>query len=51
MEEPLAWFGLGEPVTLEIVDDTAFPHTLHLHGMHFREIARDNTVAQCGIPR
>ena len=37
-EEPLAELGFGEVVRLEIANDTAFPHAMHLHGMHFREI-------------
>ena len=37
-QTPLAGLSLGEPVRLEIVNDTVFPHAMHLHGMHFREI-------------
>lgn len=37
-QTPLAALSLGEPVRLEIVNDTVFPHAMHLHGMHFREI-------------
>ena len=37
-QAPLADLSLGEPVRLEIVNETAFPHAMHLHGMHFREI-------------
>ena len=37
-EAPLAELARGEPVRLAIVNDTAFPHAMHLHGMHFREI-------------
>jgi len=38
--EPLADLGMGETVRLEIENDTAFPHAMHLHGMHFREISK-----------
>lgn len=31
----------GETVRLKITNDTAFPHAMHLHGMHFHEIAPD----------
>ncbi len=37
-QTPLADLSLGEPVRLEIVNETVFPHAMHLHGMHFREI-------------
>ncbi|MDF0603374.1 multicopper oxidase family protein [Psychromarinibacter sp. C21-152] len=40
-DTPLADLGLGEPVRLEIVNDTVFPHAMHLHGMHFREVSSD----------
>ncbi|WP_227286922.1 multicopper oxidase family protein [Boseongicola sp. H5] len=43
-DAPLAELSLGEPVRLEIVNDTAFPHAMHLHGMHFHEIATDGTL-------
>ncbi len=38
-ETPLADLSMGEPVRLEIVNDTVFPHAMHLHGMHFREVS------------
>ena len=37
-EAPFAELARGETVRLELVNDTAFPHAMHLHGMHFREI-------------
>lgn len=37
-DKPLAELSRDEPVRLEIVNDTSFPHAMHLHGMHFREI-------------
>ncbi|GGD28899.1 multicopper oxidase family protein [Sinisalibacter lacisalsi] len=43
-QEPLADLSLGEPVRLEIVNETVFPHAMHLHGMHFREV-RDGRPA------
>lgn len=36
MREPLARLGVGETAVLEIVNDTRWPHSIHLHGMHFR---------------
>ena len=42
-EAPLAELALGQTVELEIYNDTSFPHAMHLHGMHFREIGQDGT--------
>lgn len=35
---PLAEISRGESVRLRIRNDTSFPHAMHLHGFHFREI-------------
>lgn len=43
-EEPLAAFDLGQTVRLGISNDTSFPHAMHLHGMHFREVLADETL-------
>lgn len=40
-DPPLAELARGEHVRLTIVNDTAFPHAMHLHGMHFHEIGED----------
>ena len=42
-ETPLAELALGQSVKLEIYNDTSFPHAMHLHGMHFREIGEGGT--------
>lgn len=42
-ETPLADLSRNEPVRIEIVNETAFPHAMHLHGMHFREV-RDGAL-------
>ncbi|EPX82137.1 multicopper oxidase family protein [Salipiger mucosus] len=42
-DAPLAELDRGEMVTLKIVNDTAFPHAMHLHGMHFRTVGADGT--------
>jgi FtsP/CotA-like multicopper oxidase with cupredoxin domain len=42
--EPLARLGLGEHVRLAIRNDTAFPHAMHLHGMHFHEVAENGAL-------
>ena len=43
-DAPLADPALGQTVKLEISNDTSFPHAMHLHGMHFREIGEDGTL-------
>ena len=40
-ETPLASFSRGEMVRLKIENETRFPHAMHLHGMHFREVLED----------
>jgi FtsP/CotA-like multicopper oxidase with cupredoxin domain len=40
-ETPLARFSRGEMVRLKIENETRFPHAMHLHGMHFREVLED----------
>jgi len=37
-ETPLLDVGLGETVHLAMPNDTAWPHGMHLHGHHFREV-------------
>ncbi|WP_417524044.1 multicopper oxidase family protein [Marinovum sp.] len=43
-DTPLAALSLGEPVRMELVNDTVFPHAMHLHGMHFREVSGDGAL-------
>ncbi len=38
---PLVQVSRGEAIRLEIFNDTSFPHAMHLHGMHFREVGAD----------
>ncbi len=40
-DTPFASLSRGEVVRMKITNDTAFPHAMHLHGMHFREVKRD----------
>ena len=40
-DEPLLTASLGETVRLTMVNDTSWPHAMHLHGHHFRAIAPD----------
>ncbi|TDK52979.1 multicopper oxidase family protein [Antarcticimicrobium luteum] len=41
-DAPLAEAALGETLRIRIVNDTVFPHAMHLHGMHFREVMKDS---------
>jgi len=43
-DTPLINVSKGETATLEIYNDTSFPHAMHLHGMHFREIGKDGDL-------
>ncbi|MHA6326161.1 multicopper oxidase family protein [Roseivivax sp. CAU 1753] len=38
---PLLQVTRGESVRLGMVNDSAFPHAMHLHGMHFAEVLAD----------
>lgn len=37
-DAPLVRASLGESVQITMTNDTAFPHAMHLHGMHFAEV-------------
>ena len=43
-DEPLLSAGLGETVRLTMVNATAWPHAMHLHGHHFRAVAPDGAT-------
>lgn len=43
-DPPLARLARGEHVRLSIRNDTAFPHAMHLHGVHFHEVEADGTL-------
>ena len=43
--EPLAVVSRGETFRLKIRNDTAFPHAMHLHGMHFHELDQNGQLA------
>ncbi len=40
-ESPLVEAARGETVRIAMVNDTAWPHAMHLHGHHFRRIGAD----------
>lgn len=41
--DPLFGVALGRTVQLRIVNDTAWPHAMHLHGHHFRVLSRSGS--------
>ncbi len=42
-ETPFADLALGEVLRIRLENRTAFPHGMHLHGMHFREVRADGS--------
>ena len=42
-ETPLIDASKGETVRLDLENQTVFPHAMHLHGQHFREVLKDGT--------
>ncbi|WP_425045817.1 multicopper oxidase family protein [Primorskyibacter sp. S87] len=42
-DAPFAEVSLGETVQMSLKNETAFPHAMHLHGHHFRELRPDGT--------
>jgi len=43
-DTPLLEAALGETVRIAMINDTAWPHGMHLHGHHFRQIGADGTA-------
>ena len=43
-DAPFAAIERGETVRITFVNDTAFPHGIHLHGHHFYELAADDSL-------
>lgn len=48
-DAPLADIARGETVLLEMINSTAWPHAMHLHGHHFRRVG-DNDNKQAPGP-
>ena len=40
-DAPFARFRRGETAKIRLINDTRWPHGIHLHGHHFHEVARD----------
>ncbi|MDV7141580.1 multicopper oxidase family protein [Tropicimonas sp. TH_r6] len=43
-EDPLLIADRGQTVRVMLQNDTMFPHAMHLHGHHFREVHADGTL-------
>ena len=43
-DAPFARFERGETAVIDLINDTSFPHGIHLHGHHFREIGDDGAL-------
>lgn len=43
-EEPLLTAGRGQTVRVRFRNETAFPHAMHLHGHHFRELGPEDRL-------
>ena len=43
-DAPWQSFARGETARITLVNETAFPHGIHLHGHHFHEVATDGTL-------
>lgn len=43
--DPLLWLKLGRSYVLRLVNDTAWPHPIHLHGHTFRVVMRNDRPA------
>lgn len=42
--DPFGTFGRGETARFTLINDTSFPHGIHLHGHHFYEVAGDGAL-------
>jgi len=40
-DEPLVSASVGETLRIAMINETAWPHAMHLHGHHFRRIETD----------
>jgi FtsP/CotA-like multicopper oxidase with cupredoxin domain len=43
-QEPWAVIGRGQTARITLINETAFPHGIHLHGHHFHEIGADGEI-------
>ena len=43
-DDPFGSFERGETVRITMINDTSFPHSIHLHGHHFHEVGSDGQL-------
>ena len=43
-DTPMITVSQGQTVRLGMANDTAFPHAMHLHGMHFAQVMADGSL-------
>ena len=43
-DKPFASFSQGETAVFDLINDTSFPHGIHLHGHHFFEMNEDGSL-------
>lgn len=43
-EVPFARFDRGETALIRLINDTSWPHAMHLHGHHFHEVSEDGAL-------
>lgn len=43
-DAPFATFKKGETAIIDLINDTSFPHGIHLHGHHFHEVGQDGAL-------
>ena len=43
-DTPFARFRRGETAVFDLINDTSFPHGIHLHGHHFFEVNKDGSL-------
>ncbi|MEO9825392.1 MAG: multicopper oxidase family protein [Paracoccaceae bacterium] len=43
-DAPFASFNRGETAVFDLINDTSFPHGIHLHGHHFFEVNEDGSL-------
>ena len=45
-DKPLITVSKGQPVIIDMINDTHWPHAMHLHGHHFQVIGRRGRPVQ-----
>ena len=45
-DTPFETISIGETVLMTLINETRFPHVIHLHGMHFRIVTNDLNLGE-----